>query len=430
MEGSRDEVVRYIRLVESEFQNPDERTSTAKAQDWAVNLAGGSAALAALGMMNIFRRDGGRQVGTGTYDADKLERLRLTGVALQRQMRRRVEEHKLQSIHTRAPASELYRAFVALLIDDGTVNANVLRREAPDKRTLELVDKGKQSVCDPFWVAKLRAGSLWVSNVTAPSPGEPLATPTVDAHSGLPMTAALDVFRHLWFRGPGSIAPAHVAVWRHPDSIADTAKQLQKHVKTPRIKIAIYSAIASGRVRTSRDAVPNDKALLRLYHGNTGDADVGGLSRAQFDVLHAYRDGWKWSPFIPKPEGSDTTPTTSRYRVPKPISVTAWDEAMWIVSIVYTSTEAGMVSAGGLSLLDLSTPVVPLSTQMRSSGGSCFLRVWASAAQSRWKAASLHFKTHKGDEVHRPSHWLHSGVEKKCERGQSIWHCTAGRSDD
>ena len=82
MEGSRDEVVRYIRLVESEFQNPDERTSTAKAQDWAVNLAGGSAALAALGMMNIFRRDGGRQVGTGTYDADKLERLRLTGVAL------------------------------------------------------------------------------------------------------------------------------------------------------------------------------------------------------------------------------------------------------------------------------------------------------------------------------------------------------------
>ena len=26
-----------------------------------------------------------------------------------------------------------------------------------------------------------------------------------------------------------------------------------------------------------------------------------------------------------------------------------------------------------------------------------------SAAQSRWKAASLHFKTHKGGEVHRPS---------------------------
>ena len=27
-----------------------------------------------------------------------------------------------------------------------------------------------------------------------------------------------------------------------------------------------------------------------------------------------------------------------------------------------------------------------------------------SAAQSRWKAASLHFKTHKGDAVHQPSH--------------------------
>jgi hypothetical protein len=27
-----------------------------------------------------------------------------------------------------------------------------------------------------------------------------------------------------------------------------------------------------------------------------------------------------------------------------------------------------------------------------------------SAAQSKWKAASLHFKTHKGDAVHQPSH--------------------------
>ena len=89
--------------------------------------------MAASGMMNIFRRDGDRQVDTGTYDADKLERLRLIGEALQRQMRRRVEEQKLQSIHTRAPASELYWAVVALLVDDGLVNANVLRREAPDK---------------------------------------------------------------------------------------------------------------------------------------------------------------------------------------------------------------------------------------------------------------------------------------------------------
>ena len=84
-------------------------------------------------MMNIFRRDGGRQVDTGTYDADKLERLRLIGEALQRQMRRRVEELKLWPIHTRAPASELYWAVVALLVDGGLVNAKVLRREAPDK---------------------------------------------------------------------------------------------------------------------------------------------------------------------------------------------------------------------------------------------------------------------------------------------------------
>ena len=40
-----------------------------------------------------------------------------------------------------------------------------------------------------------------------------------------------------------------------PDSIAETVKHLQKYVKTPRIRIAIYSAIASGRVRTTRDEV-------------------------------------------------------------------------------------------------------------------------------------------------------------------------------
>ena len=109
MEGSREEVVRYIRAVVSVFQIPNERTSTAKLQDWAVNLAwGGSDALAASGMKNILRRECGWQVDTGTYDADKLERLRLSGLALQRQMRRRVEERKLRFSHTRAPASEFY----------------------------------------------------------------------------------------------------------------------------------------------------------------------------------------------------------------------------------------------------------------------------------------------------------------------------------
>ena len=213
------------------------------------------------------------------------------------------------------------------------------------KRTLDLVNKGKQSICDQFWLAKLRAGPLWVSNATAPTPGEPLASSTVDVHTGLPMAATLDILRHLWYRDPDSLAPAHVAVWRHPDSIAETVKHLQKHVKTPRIKIAIYSAIASGRVRTARDAVPSDKELLKLCHGNTGDADVGGLSRAQFDVLRAYRDGWEWSPFMPELEGSEKTPTTSRYRVPKPVEATTWDEPIWIVRIVYTGTELDMLSA-------------------------------------------------------------------------------------
>ena len=106
-----------------------------------------------------------------------------------------------------------------------------MRCAAPDKRTLALVNKGKQSICDPFWLAKLRAGPMWVSNATSPTPGEPLPSSTVDVHTGLPMTETLDILRHLWFRGPDSLASAHFAVWRHPDAIADTVKHLQKHVK-------------------------------------------------------------------------------------------------------------------------------------------------------------------------------------------------------
>ena len=41
MEGSRNEVMRFVRSVVAEFQIPDERTQTAKLQDWAVNLAWG-----------------------------------------------------------------------------------------------------------------------------------------------------------------------------------------------------------------------------------------------------------------------------------------------------------------------------------------------------------------------------------------------------
>ena len=142
-----------------------------------MNLAwGGSDSLASSGMMSIMRREGGRQIGTGTYDGDKLERLRLLGQAFQRHMRRRVVDCELQAIHTRAPAPELYWAVVASMVDDGTVNANVMRRDAPDPRTLRLVEQGKQSVCDPFWLAKLRAGPLWLSNATAPTLGEPLSS--------------------------------------------------------------------------------------------------------------------------------------------------------------------------------------------------------------------------------------------------------------
>ena len=72
MEGSREEVMRFVLQVVAEFQIPDERTQAAKIQDWAVNLAwGGANELAASGMMNIMRCENGRQVDTKAYPSDR-----------------------------------------------------------------------------------------------------------------------------------------------------------------------------------------------------------------------------------------------------------------------------------------------------------------------------------------------------------------------
>ena len=145
-----------------------------------------------------------------------------------------------------APATELYWAVVPSLVDAGTVSANVMRRDTPDKRIRELIQKGKKSECDLFWLPKLRAGALWISGASAPAPHELLATPTVDVHSGVRMASALDVLRHLWFHRPGSFAPAHVTEWRHADSIADTIKYLQKHVPTPQLKSSSTRRLRAG----------------------------------------------------------------------------------------------------------------------------------------------------------------------------------------
>ena len=103
----------------------------------------------------------------------------------------------------------------------------------------------------------------------------------------------------------------------------------------------------------------------------------------QFDVLRAYRDGREWSPFMPKLEGSGTTPTTSRYRVPKPVATTTWDEPMWIVRIVYTGTEMDMVSASFVVGFEHPRGTTFYSDeQMRSSGVSCFLRAWIQTSGS------------------------------------------------
>ena len=364
MEGSRKEVVRFIRLVVAEFQVPDEWTPTAKLQDWAVNLAWGeSDSPASSGMMNIMRREGGQQVGTGTYDGAELERLRLLGQALQRHMRRRVGDCKLQAIHTRAPAPG------SSMVDDGMVNANVMRRDALDQRTLDLVEKGKPSVCDPFWLAKRRAGPLWLSNATAPTLGEPLSSSTADVHTGLPMTATLDILRHLWFRGPDSIASAHFAVWRHLEAIAATVKHLQKHVRTSLIKIATYSAVASGRVRTSRDAVPSDRELHKSFVTETQATRASEASATPSLMCcgHTVTDG----------NGRHSCPSSRALQRHQRLHATVCQcrfkrrRGMNQCGLFGSSTQARSWTCSVRSLLSgLSTPVAAISTQMRSSGVS------------------------------------------------------------
>ena len=68
---------------------------------------------------------------------------------------------------------------MAALVDDGTVSTNAMRRGVLNDRTRDAIQKGTQTECDPFWLAKLRAGALWITSSAAPTPNEPLATPTL-----------------------------------------------------------------------------------------------------------------------------------------------------------------------------------------------------------------------------------------------------------
>jgi hypothetical protein len=82
---------------------------------------------------------------------------------------------------------------------------------------------------------------------------------------------------------------------------------------------------------------------------------IGGLSRAQVGVLRAYRGGWNWSPYMPKCEGSSTTPRAFRYRVP----MAALPED------VYNGGGGGQSTLR--SCAPLSSPFAPVSTMLHGS---------------------------------------------------------------
>ena len=121
----------YIENVVREFNAPGNRTGGCMIQDWAVNLAwGGIDELVGSGMMDIQQRnsENGRAESSGTYDADKAQRLTSNADNANRQMRRRVVEHGLEHLHARAPAAEFYWAVVASLVDDGEEELRVFRK--------------------------------------------------------------------------------------------------------------------------------------------------------------------------------------------------------------------------------------------------------------------------------------------------------------
>ena len=81
---------------------------------------------------------------------------------------------------------------------------------------------------------------------SAPASHEPLATPTVDVHSGLRMAAALDVLRHLWFRGPDSFAPAHAAVRRPLTRSRTPSSTFRNTYRPPSSKLSFMQRLRAG----------------------------------------------------------------------------------------------------------------------------------------------------------------------------------------
>ena len=91
--AAQGEVLGYIENVINEFKIPGHRTNGCLIQDWAVNLAwSGADELARSGMMDTQRRnaDNERLESSGTYDADKVQRLNSNAANVNRQMQRRI----------------------------------------------------------------------------------------------------------------------------------------------------------------------------------------------------------------------------------------------------------------------------------------------------------------------------------------------------
>ena len=263
--------------------------------------------------------------------------------AMQRRCSRLLAKYGLTTqIGTKTPAADLYYAAVAVLVDAGKATKWIRRR---DLRRGWAHDPNSALVAhrDPYWELKLKCTCLWLPS-PPPRARKPRPRP-IDPHSGLPVTAQLEVLRCTRAIGVDSMPMPEWGVHRDHGELESVAEKM-RHTNPPvatklQAWIVILVDIASGRMTTD-DAIPDDATLLSMRHGSsTLPPHVGGLSDEQCEVLSAVREGASmWRDWPAREHG--VAPCDSRYRVVEQEVTQSWDCAVRWKLIAFTQPEGEM----------------------------------------------------------------------------------------
>lgn len=212
------------------------------------------------------------------------------------------------------PASDLYFAVVAVLIERKQVTKWVRRRDTIGKLKAD-INRGLTSGRDPFWIEKLYASPLGGSGIV-----------DMDPHSGLTVISQVEILRRVCFEGPDCLPFFDWTVHRNAHVMRKVVGKLDGILagKHRQAWIVIMVAIACGKITTD-DGILSDKRLQGLLHGSERIPNgAGGLTLEQYEVLGALRDGARMQRDWPPREYRDITPTDSQYRVTDVQTTTEW----------------------------------------------------------------------------------------------------------